>query len=112
MKLNRIVIVAILTFGVVSFVNKTAQYHCIVTFSDSIITILYSVDPNTSNQTVISSVELKGKKVMAPKNVEILWKNCSLEPVVQRLLSRVILKVLLALPWATNKPDKLRKSCQ
>ncbi|CAQ83345.1 conserved hypothetical protein [Photorhabdus asymbiotica] len=112
MKLNKIVIVVILTFCVISFANKATQCHYIVTFSDSIITISYSIDPNTFDQTVSPSGELKGEKILPPKNAEIRWKNCSLEPVVQRLLSRVILKVLLALPGVMNKPDKPPKSCQ
>ncbi|NRN27160.1 hypothetical protein [Photorhabdus heterorhabditis] len=111
MELNKIIIVAILTFGIVPVVNKADQDHYIVTFNDAIITVPYSNAPNTFDYTVSSGVMLKGERASAPEHVEIRWKNCSLKPVVQRLLSRVILKVWLALPWDINKPDKPPKSC-
>ncbi|NHB89877.1 hypothetical protein C5471_20080 [Photorhabdus tasmaniensis] len=101
MKLNKIIMATILISVIVS---------------GSIIDIPYFINFNTFDQTMnlrkTSNLALKGEGKQILKNSKIRLENCSLEPVVQRLLSRVTLKVLLALPRITNKPDKSPKPCQ
>ncbi|ETS33387.1 hypothetical protein BB987_11030 [Photorhabdus temperata] len=103
MKLNKIMMVTILIF-------------LITIVSGSMIDVPYFINSNTFDQTVNlgtnSNLSLKGEGSQLPKNTKIRLENCSLEPVVQRLLSRVTLKVLLALPRIINRPDKPPKPCR
>ncbi|NHB96711.1 hypothetical protein C5470_09950 [Photorhabdus stackebrandtii] len=101
MKLNKIMMATTLIF-------------VITIVSGIMIDVSYSINSNNLDHTVnlrkTSKLALKGERSQIPKNTEICLENCSLEPIVQRLLSRVTLKVLLVLPRIINRPDKPPKS--
>ncbi|TDB60994.1 hypothetical protein C5467_05405 [Photorhabdus khanii subsp. guanajuatensis] len=99
MKLNKIMMTPILIFF-------------ITIVSGSMIDVPSNMFDQTVNLGKNSNLSLKGEGSQIPKNTEIRLENCSLEPVVQRLLSRVTLKVLLALPRIINRPDKPPKPCR
>ncbi len=94
----------------------TTVIFVIAIVSGAMIDVSYFINSNNLDHTVslrkTSNLSLKGEGSQIPKNTKIRLENCSLEPVVQRLLSRVTLKVLLVLPRIINRPDKPPKSCQ
>ncbi|RAX01423.1 MULTISPECIES: hypothetical protein [unclassified Photorhabdus] len=116
MKLNKIIIAAMLILGVVTVANKADRSYITVTFNGAIIAIPYSTDQDllgkTINQGKISNVVLKKVRASIHKSLENHLVNCRLQPVVHQLLSKATLKILLALPWVTNKTDKSLKLCQ
>ncbi|EQC00994.1 hypothetical protein MEG1DRAFT_00243 [Photorhabdus temperata subsp. temperata Meg1] len=95
---------------------STTLIFVIAIIGGIVIDVPYFINSNNLEHTIslrkTSNLVLKGEGSQIPKNTEIRLKNCSLEPVVQRLLSRVTLKVLLVLPRVINKPDKPPKPCQ
>ncbi len=116
MKLNKVIIAAMLILGVVSIANKSDRSYITVTFNGAIIAIPYSTGQGLFGKTVnpgeISNVILKRVRASTHKSLENHLANCRLQPVVHQLLSRAILKILLALPWVANKTDKSSKLCQ
>ncbi|RAW92079.1 hypothetical protein [Photorhabdus laumondii] len=119
MKLNKIIIAAMLILGVVSIAsiaNKADRSYITVTFNGTIIAIPYSTGQGLFGKSVnpgeISNVILKRARALTHKSLENHLVNCRLQPVVHQLLSRATLKVLLALPWVANKADKSPKLCQ
>lgn len=82
MKLNKIMMAAMLTLGVAS-AAQADQGHGTVTFTGSIIDAPCSIDPDTVDQTVdlgqVSNVALANGGTSAPKNFEIRLENCSVK---------------------------------
>jgi type 1 fimbria pilin len=82
MKLNKIMMAAVLAFGTVSGVQAADQGHGTVTFTGSIIDAPCSIDPNTVDQTVdlgaVSNVSLLDGGTSSPKPFEIRLEKCSL----------------------------------
>ncbi|MGQ5793293.1 fimbrial protein [Serratia sp. IR-2025] len=81
MKLNKIMLAAVLAFGASSMVNAADQGHGKVTFTGSIIDAPCSISPETVEQTVdlgqISSAALKNSGKSTPKQFSIDLENCS-----------------------------------
>ncbi|CAI0905519.1 fimbrial protein [Serratia proteamaculans] len=84
MKLNKIMMAAVLVFGAAS-VAQADQGHGTVTFTGSIIDAPCSIDPTSIDQTVdlgqVSNVALAKGGTSRPENFEIKLVNCSLETV-------------------------------
>ena len=83
MKLNKIMMAAVLAFGTVSGVQAADQGHGTVTFTGSIIDAPCSIDPDTVDQTVdlgsVSNVALIDGGTSSPKPFEIRLEKCSLD---------------------------------
>lgn len=84
MKLNKIMLAAVMAFGVSSVAHAAVkdQGHGKVTFSGSIIDAPCSIAPESLDQTVelgaISNVALKGGGQSTPRNFQIKLENCEL----------------------------------
>jgi type 1 fimbria pilin len=83
MKLNKIMMAAVLAFGVSSIAHAaTDQGHGTVTFTGSIIDAPCSITPESVDQTVnlgqVSNVALKDGGKSTPKNFQIKLENCEL----------------------------------
>lgn len=83
MKLNKIMLAAVLAFGATSMMANAAvkdQGHGTVTFTGAIIDAPCSITPETVDQTVnlgqISNVVLKDGGKSTPKNFQIKLENC------------------------------------
>ncbi len=81
MKLNKIMMAAVLTFGTISGAQAADQGHGKVTFTGSIIDAPCSIAPESVDQTIelgqISNVVLKDGGRSMPKNFEIKLEDCS-----------------------------------
>lgn len=87
MKLNKIMMAAVLAFGATSMMVNAAptdQGHGTVTFKGSIIEAPCSITPETVDQTVnlgqVSNVTLKDGGQSSPKPFQIKLENCDLNP--------------------------------
>ncbi|OKP32416.1 fimbria A protein [Serratia marcescens] len=87
MKLNKIMMAAVLAFGATSMMTHAApkdQGHGTVTFKGAIIDAPCSITPETVDQTVslgqVSNVALKDGGHSTPKNFQIKLENCDLNP--------------------------------
>ncbi|CAI2526584.1 fimbrial protein [Serratia ficaria] len=82
MKLNKIMMAAVLAFGVTSVAHAADQGHGTVTFKGAIIDAPCSITPETVDQTVnlgqVSNVALKDGGQSTPKNFQIKLENCEL----------------------------------
>ncbi|HEP1044383.1 TPA: fimbrial protein [Serratia marcescens] len=82
MKLNKIMLAAVMALGVSSLAHAADQGHGKVTFSGSIIDAPCSIAPEALDQTVelgaISSVALKNGGKSTPRNFDIKLENCEL----------------------------------
>lgn len=84
MKLNKIMMAAVLAFGVTSVAHAAVkdQGHGTVTFKGAIIDAPCSITPETVDQTVnlgqVSNVALKDGGHSTPKNFVIKLENCEL----------------------------------
>ncbi|HEJ7114410.1 TPA: type 1 fimbrial protein [Serratia marcescens] len=82
MKLNKIMMTAVLAFGVTSVAHAADQGHGTVTFKGSIIDAPCSITPETVDQTVnlgqVSNVALKDGGQSTPKNFQVKLENCEL----------------------------------
>ncbi|MBU5413220.1 fimbrial protein [Serratia ureilytica] len=82
MKLNKIMMAAVLAFGVTSVAHAADQGHGTVTFKGAIIDAPCSITPETVDQTVnlgqVSKVALKSGGQSSPKNFQIKLENCDL----------------------------------
>ncbi|MGQ6473133.1 fimbrial protein [Serratia sp. IR-2025] len=82
MKLNKIMLAAVMAFGVSSLAHAADQGHGKVTFSGSIIDAPCSIAPESLDQTVelgaISNVSLKNGGTSKPRNFQIKLENCEL----------------------------------
>lgn len=85
MKLNKIMMAAVLAFGATSMMANAAvkdQGHGTVTFKGAIIDAPCSITPETVDQTVnlgqVSNVALKAGGQSTPKNFQIKLENCEL----------------------------------
>ncbi|BEN13848.1 fimbrial A protein [Serratia marcescens] len=82
MKLNKIMLAAVMAFGVSSLAHAADQGHGKVTFSGSIIDAPCSIAPESLDQTVelgaISNVALKSGGKSTPRNFQIKLENCDL----------------------------------
>ncbi|MEE4412054.1 MULTISPECIES: fimbrial protein [unclassified Serratia (in: enterobacteria)] len=85
MKLNKIMMAAVLAFGATSMMANAAvkdQGHGTVTFTGSIIDAPCSITPETVDQIVdlgqVSNVALKDGGKSTPKNFQIKLENCEL----------------------------------
>lgn len=85
MKLNKIMMAAVLAFGATSMMVNAAptdQGHGTVTFKGSIIEAPCSITPETVDQTVnlgqVSNVALKDGGQSSPKPFQIKLENCDL----------------------------------
>ncbi|HAT3516377.1 fimbrial protein [Serratia marcescens] len=84
MKMNKIMLAAVMAFGVSSVAHAVVkdQGHGKVTFSGSIIDAPCSIAPESIDQTVelgaISNVALKGGGKSTPRNFQIKLENCEL----------------------------------
>lgn len=85
MKLNKIMMAAVLAFGATSMMANAAvkdQGHGTVTFKGAIIDAPCSITPETVDQTVnlgqVSNVALKDGGQSTPKNFQIKLENCEL----------------------------------
>ncbi|HIE1062977.1 TPA: fimbrial protein [Serratia marcescens] len=82
MKLNKIMMAAVLAFGVTSVAHAAVkdQGHGTVTFTGSIIDAPCSIAPESVDQTVnlgqVSNVALKDGGKSMPKNFQIKLENC------------------------------------
>ena len=83
MKLNKIMMAALLAFGTISGAQAADQGHGKITFTGSIIDAPCSIDPNSVDQTVelgaISNVSLLNGGNSDPKPFEIHLEKCSLD---------------------------------
>lgn len=81
MKLNKIMMAAVLTFGTISGAQAADQGHGKVTFTGSIIDAPCSIAPESIDQTIelgqISNVALKDGGQSTPKNFDIKLEDCS-----------------------------------
>ncbi|WP_447872497.1 fimbrial protein [Serratia fonticola] len=81
MKLNKIMVAAVLAFGTVSGAQAADHGHGKVTFTGSIIDAPCSITPEASDQTVelgqISKVALLGGGKSTPRNFSIALENCT-----------------------------------
>ena len=82
MKLNKIMLAAVMALGVSSLAHAADQGHGKVTFSGSIIDAPCSIAPEALDQTVelgaISNVSLKNGGKSTPRNFQIKLENCEL----------------------------------
>lgn len=84
MKLNKIMMAAVLVFGASSIAHAAVkdQGHGTVTFKGAIIDAPCSITPETVDQTVnlgqVSNVALKDGGQSTPKNFQIKLENCEL----------------------------------
>ncbi|HFF8948027.1 fimbrial protein [Serratia marcescens] len=82
MKLNKIMLAAVMAFGVSSLAHAADQGHGKVTFTGSIIDAPCSIAPESIDQTVelgaISNVALKNGGKSTPRNFQIKLENCEL----------------------------------
>ncbi|HGM5808611.1 fimbrial protein [Serratia marcescens] len=82
MKLNKIMLAAVMALGVSSVAHAADQGHGKVTFSGSIIDAPCSIAPDSLDQTVelgaISNVALKDGGKSTPRNFQIKLENCEL----------------------------------
>ncbi|CAI1890502.1 MULTISPECIES: fimbrial protein [Serratia] len=83
MKLNKIMMAAMLTFGAVSMVNAAGnQGGGSVTFTGSIIDAPCSIQPGDTNQTVnlgqVSNTQLANGGSSTPENFEIKLQGCTI----------------------------------
>lgn len=82
MKLNKIMLAAVMALGVSSLAHAADQGHGKVTFSGSIIDAPCSIAPEALDQTVelgaISNVALKNGGKSTPRNFQIKLENCEL----------------------------------
>jgi type 1 fimbria pilin len=85
MKLNKIMMAAVIAFGATSMMANAAvkdQGHGTVTFTGSIIDAPCSITPETVDQTVdlgqVSNVALKEGGKSTPRNFQIDLENCEL----------------------------------
>ncbi len=82
MKLNKIMLAAVMALGVSSLAHAADQGHGKVTFSGSIIDAPCSISPESMDQTVelgaISNVALKNGGKSTPRNFDIKLENCEL----------------------------------
>lgn len=82
MKLNKIMMAAVLAFGVTSVAHAADQGHGTVTFKGAIIDAPCSITPETVDQTVnlgqVSNVALKDGGQSTPKSFQIKLENCEL----------------------------------
>ncbi|MEN4243655.1 fimbrial protein [Serratia marcescens] len=82
MKLNKIMLAAVMALGVSSLAHAADQGHGKVTFSGSIIDAPCSIAPESIDQTVelgaISNVALKNGGKSTPRNFQIKLENCEL----------------------------------
>ena len=82
MKLNKIMIAAVMALGVSSLAHAADQGNGKVTFSGSIIDAPCSIAPDSLDQTVelgaISKVALKEGGKSTPRNFQIKLENCEL----------------------------------
>ncbi|MCW7547048.1 hypothetical protein OO184_03570 [Photorhabdus sp. APURE] len=99
-----------------SIVNKFDQSYITVTLNGVIITVPYFSEQDLFGSAVnpgkISKIILEKERASIHKSLENRLENCELQPVAHRLLSRATLKILLALPWVSNKVDKSPGLCQ
>ncbi|AVE51385.1 type 1 fimbrial protein [Serratia marcescens] len=84
MKLNKIMLAAVMAFGVSSLAHAANQGSGTVTFSGSIIDAPCSIAPESIDQTVelgaISNVALKnGSKASTPRDFHIQLEGCDLK---------------------------------
>ncbi|MBH2879021.1 type 1 fimbrial protein [Serratia marcescens] len=83
MKLNKIMMAAVLAFGVTSVAHAADQGHGTVTFKGSIIDAPCSIVPESDDQVVqlgqISNAALKGGKKSTPKSFQIKLEDCELD---------------------------------
>lgn len=82
MKLNKIMLAAVMALGVSSLAHAADQGHGKVTFSGTIIDAPCSIAPESEDQTVklgaISNVALKNGGKSPSRNFEIQLENCEL----------------------------------
>ncbi|CAI1057864.1 fimbrial protein [Serratia entomophila] len=82
MKLNKIMMAAVIAFGASSLAHAADQGHGTVTFTGSIIDAPCSIAPETADQTVdlgqVSNVALKDGGKSTPRNFSISLENCEL----------------------------------
>lgn len=82
MKLNKIMIAAVLAFGSIAVAQANDQGHGTVTFTGSIIDAPCSIDPLSLDQTVdlgaVSNVSLAKGGTSDPKPFEIHLEKCSI----------------------------------
>ncbi|MBI6183760.1 type 1 fimbrial protein [Serratia proteamaculans] len=82
MKLNKIMMAAVLAFGVTSVAHAADQGHGTVTFKGAIIDAPCSITPETVDQTVnlgqVSNVALKDGGQSTPKSFQVKLENCEL----------------------------------
>ncbi|RJK69039.1 fimbria A protein [Serratia marcescens] len=82
MKLNKIMLAAVMALGVSSLAHAADQGHGKVTFTGSIIDAPCSIAPESLDQTVelgaISNVALKKGGKSTPRNFQIKLENCEL----------------------------------
>ncbi|MGN6041351.1 fimbrial protein [Serratia marcescens] len=83
MKLNKIMMAAVLAFGVTSAAHAADQGRGSVTFKGSIIDAPCSIVPESADQTIslgqVSNVALKNGGKSASKNFQIKLENCEVE---------------------------------
>ena len=81
MKLNKIMIAAVMSFGSIAVAQASDQGHGSVTFTGSIIDAPCSIDPLSLDQTVdlgaVSNVSLVNGGTSDPKPFEIHLEKCS-----------------------------------
>ncbi|MBL5905345.1 fimbrial protein [Serratia fonticola] len=83
MKLNKIMMAAVVTLGTLSMANAANQGGGTVTFKGSIIEAPCSIDPGTMDQTVklgdVSSAQLKNSGKSTPQEILIRLVGCDLD---------------------------------
>jgi type 1 fimbria pilin len=83
MKLNKIMMAAVIAFGASSFAHAANQGQGAVNFAGSIIDAPCSINPESVDQTVnlgqVSKVALKDGGQSTPKEFQILLENCEIE---------------------------------
>ncbi|EIT7186889.1 MAG: type 1 fimbrial protein [Serratia marcescens] len=81
MQLNKIMMAAVVAFGLSSVAHAADQGHGTVTFTGSIVDAPCSISPETIDQTVnlgqVSNVALKDGGKSTPKNFKIELENCT-----------------------------------
>lgn len=80
MKLNKIMLAAVMTLGTISMANAASQGGGSVTFKGTIVDAACSIDPGTLDQTVklgdIASGQLKNGGKSAPQDILIKLSGC------------------------------------
>jgi len=83
MKLNKIMMAAVIAFGASSVAHAANQGQGVVNFEGSIIDAPCSINPESVDQTVnlgqVSKVALKNGGQSTPKEFQILLENCEIE---------------------------------